>query len=104
MADIVVTNWFGNLVSHAQAVAEAASADDVLNVLKNPTRLTNVFPAAHVRTPRTCCAAPSKRRTRRKAGRTRNAARYRRTSRKAISRPNAESLSTANRPAARSRP
>jgi FAD/FMN-containing dehydrogenase len=38
MADIVVTNWFGDLVSHAQAVAEAASADDVLNVLKNPTQ------------------------------------------------------------------
>jgi hypothetical protein len=38
MADIVVTNWFGDLVSHAQAVAEAASADDVLNVFKNPTQ------------------------------------------------------------------
>jgi hypothetical protein len=38
MADIVVTNWFGDLVSHTQAVAEAASADDVLNVLKNPTQ------------------------------------------------------------------
>jgi FAD binding domain/D-arabinono-1,4-lactone oxidase len=38
MADIVVTNWFGDLVSHAQAVAEAASADDVVNVLKNPAQ------------------------------------------------------------------
>src|SRR6202050_3757011 len=35
MADIVVTNWFGDLVSHAQAVVEATSADDVVNVLKN---------------------------------------------------------------------
>lgn len=38
MADIVVTNWFGDLVSHAQAVVEAKSADDVVNVLKNPTK------------------------------------------------------------------
>src|ERR1700683_1399638 len=38
MADIVVTNWFGDLVSHAQAVAEATSVDDVVNVLKNPTQ------------------------------------------------------------------
>jgi hypothetical protein len=38
MADIVVTNWFGDLVSHAQAVVEAKSADDVVNVLKNPTQ------------------------------------------------------------------
>jgi hypothetical protein len=38
MADVVVTNWFGDLVSHAQAVVEAASADDVVNVLKNSTQ------------------------------------------------------------------
>jgi hypothetical protein len=38
MADIVVTNWFGDLVSHAQAVVEATSADDVVNVLKNPAQ------------------------------------------------------------------
>ena len=38
MGDIVVTNWFGDLVSHAQAVAEAASTDDVVNVLKNPAQ------------------------------------------------------------------
>jgi hypothetical protein len=36
MSDIIVTNWFGDLVSHASAVAEATSADDVVNVLKNP--------------------------------------------------------------------
>jgi len=35
MADTVVTNWFGDLVSHAQAVVEAVSADDVVKVLKN---------------------------------------------------------------------
>ena len=36
MSDIIVTNWFGDLVSHASAVAEATTADDVVNVLKNP--------------------------------------------------------------------
>ena len=35
MGDITVTNWFGDLVSRAQAVATAASTDDVVNVLKN---------------------------------------------------------------------
>jgi hypothetical protein len=38
MSDIIVTNWFGDLVSHAQAVVEAASADDVVKVLKNPAQ------------------------------------------------------------------
>jgi hypothetical protein len=38
MADIVVTNWFGDLVSHPQAVVEAASTADVVNTLKNPAQ------------------------------------------------------------------
>ena len=38
MGGITVTNWFGDLVSHAQAVATAASTDDVINVLKNPAQ------------------------------------------------------------------
>ncbi|MGA2119988.1 MAG: FAD-binding protein [Bryobacteraceae bacterium] len=38
MSEIVVTNWFGDLVSHAQAVVEAASADDVVKVLQNPAQ------------------------------------------------------------------
>ncbi len=38
MPDVVVANWFGDLVSHAEAVVEAASADDVVNVLKNPVQ------------------------------------------------------------------
>ena len=38
MGDLTVTNWFGDLVSHPQAVAEAASAADVVNVLKNPAQ------------------------------------------------------------------
>lgn len=38
MADTVVTNWFGDLVSHPQAVAQAASADDVVRILKDPAQ------------------------------------------------------------------
>ena len=36
MAQTVVTNWFGDLVSHPQAVVEATSADQVAAVLTNP--------------------------------------------------------------------
>ena len=36
MPDPVVTNWFGDLVSHPQVVADAASADDVARILKDP--------------------------------------------------------------------
>ncbi len=38
MGATVITNWFGDLVSHPQAVAEASSAADVVNVLKNPAQ------------------------------------------------------------------
>jgi hypothetical protein len=38
MSEIVVTNWFGDLVSHPQAVAQANSADDVVNILKDPAQ------------------------------------------------------------------
>lgn len=38
MADLTVSNWFGDLVSHPQAVATAASADDVVNILRNPAQ------------------------------------------------------------------
>ena len=36
MAGTVVTNWFGDLVSHPQAVVEAASVDNIAGILKNP--------------------------------------------------------------------
>jgi FAD/FMN-containing dehydrogenase len=36
MPDTTVTNWFGDLVSHPKAVVEAASADDIAAILKNP--------------------------------------------------------------------
>ena len=38
MADITVTNWFGDLVSHPQVVVEAASVQDIINVLRNPAQ------------------------------------------------------------------
>jgi hypothetical protein len=38
MGGTVVTNWFGDLVSHPQAVAEANTADDVVAVLKDAVR------------------------------------------------------------------
>jgi hypothetical protein len=38
MSDVLVTNWFGDLASHAQAVAQSTSAADVIRVLKNPAQ------------------------------------------------------------------
>ncbi len=35
MADITLTNWFGDLVSHPQAVAEPASVDEIVAILRN---------------------------------------------------------------------
>jgi FAD/FMN-containing dehydrogenase len=36
--DVTVTNWFGDIVSHPQVVADANSVQDISNVLKNPTQ------------------------------------------------------------------
>src|ERR1041384_2604585 len=36
MAEITVTNWFGDLVSHPNVVVEAATVDDIVGILKNP--------------------------------------------------------------------
>ncbi|HEX4274532.1 MAG TPA: FAD-binding protein, partial [Bryobacteraceae bacterium] len=33
-----VTNWFGDVVSHPAAVADANSAQDIIDVLKNPAK------------------------------------------------------------------
>jgi FAD/FMN-containing dehydrogenase len=38
MADPVVTNWFGDLVSHPKVVVEAHPAADIVAVLKDPAR------------------------------------------------------------------
>ncbi len=56
MADFVVTNWFGDLVSHAQAVAEANSAADVVNVLKNPAQYPSPVRAVGANHSTTPCA------------------------------------------------
>jgi len=38
MATNTVTNWFGNIVSHPAVIVDANSVDDVVAVLKNPTK------------------------------------------------------------------
>lgn len=38
MADPVITNWFGDLVSHPKVVVEAATVDDIVAVLKDRDR------------------------------------------------------------------
>lgn len=38
MANLEVTNWFGDLVSHPQVLVEANSAEDIIAVLKNPEK------------------------------------------------------------------
>ncbi len=38
MADPVVTNWFGDLVSHPKVVVEAHTVDDIVAVLKDPAK------------------------------------------------------------------
>jgi len=36
MAGPVVTNWFGDLVSHPRVVVEARSVEDIVAVMRNP--------------------------------------------------------------------
>jgi FAD/FMN-containing dehydrogenase len=38
LPDFTVTNWFGDLVSHPKAVAEAVSVGDLVAILKNPSQ------------------------------------------------------------------
>lgn len=38
MPTITVTNWFGDLVSHPNVVVEAHSTEDVVAILKDPTK------------------------------------------------------------------
>ena len=38
MSDLVVTNWFGDLVSHPQVLVEANSVEDIVAVLKDPKK------------------------------------------------------------------
>jgi FAD/FMN-containing dehydrogenase len=38
VSDLVVTNWFGDLVSHPQVLVEAHSVDDIVAVMKDPQK------------------------------------------------------------------
>lgn len=38
MASLEVTNWFGDLVSHPQVIAEAHSKEDLIAILKDPVK------------------------------------------------------------------
>ena len=38
MAENVVTNWFGNIVSHPKVIVEANSVDDIVTVMKDPVK------------------------------------------------------------------
>lgn len=38
MSDLVVTNWFGDLVSHPKVIVEANSVEDIVAVLKDPAK------------------------------------------------------------------
>ncbi len=38
MSDLIVTNWFGDLVSHPQVLVEAHSVEDIVAVMKDPAR------------------------------------------------------------------
>src|SRR5579862_7678422 len=35
MAQITVTNWFGNIISHPQVVVDANSVDDIISVVRD---------------------------------------------------------------------
>lgn len=38
MPDISLTNWFGDLVSHPKVIVDAASVEDIVAVLRNPSQ------------------------------------------------------------------
>ena len=38
MADLEVTNWFGDLVSHPRVIVDANSVDDIVAVMKDATK------------------------------------------------------------------
>src|SRR5579872_4451503 len=38
MAANVVTNWFGNIVSHPAVIVDAHSVDDIVAVMKDPIK------------------------------------------------------------------
>src|SRR5258706_1714819 len=38
MSELVVTNWFGDLVSHPKVIVEASSIEDIKQILTRPDR------------------------------------------------------------------
>src|SRR5579863_7959158 len=38
MAEITVTNWFGDVVSHPQVLVEASSKEEIIAILKDPAK------------------------------------------------------------------
>src|SRR5579872_44029 len=38
MADLTISNWFGDLVSHPQAIVDANSKEDIIAVLKDTAK------------------------------------------------------------------
>jgi len=38
LADLTLTNWFGDLVSHPKVIADPTSVDDIVAILKNPSQ------------------------------------------------------------------
>jgi FAD/FMN-containing dehydrogenase len=38
MAEVTVTNWFGDIVQHPQVVVEANTVEDIIAVLKDPDK------------------------------------------------------------------
>ncbi len=57
MPDLVVTNWFGDIVSHPKVVAEAHSVQDIIRVLKDPDRYPSPVRAVGSNHSTTECAA-----------------------------------------------
>jgi FAD/FMN-containing dehydrogenase len=46
MADLEVTNWFGDLVSHPRVIVDANSVDDIVAVMKDATKYPSPVRAA----------------------------------------------------------
>src|ERR1700722_17205602 len=46
MADLEVTNWFGDLVSHPRVIVDANSVDDIVTVMKDAAKYPEPVRAA----------------------------------------------------------
>ena len=57
MSDTVITNWFGDIVSHPQVVVEATSVDDIAAVLTNPGKYPSPVRAVGCNHSTTPCGA-----------------------------------------------